>query len=55
MQIFVRTFTGKVITFLVVEVADTVEVAKEKVKDRERIPLDREHLIFDRKQSEESR
>ena len=55
MQIFVRTFTGKVITFLVVEAADTVEVAKEKVKDRERIPLDREHLIFDRKQSEESR
>ena len=39
-------------TFLVVEATDTVEVAKGKVKDRERIPLDREHLIFE---SEESR
>ena len=55
MQIFVRTLTGKIITFLEVEAADTVEVAKGKVKEREGIPLDRERLIFDRKQLEESR
>ncbi|CAG8719419.1 509_t:CDS:2 [Dentiscutata erythropus] len=55
MQIFVKTLTGKTLTFEV-EPTDTVEYIKQKIQNKEgRIPLNQQRLIFSGKQLEDSR
>ena len=49
MEISVKTLTGTVMK-LCVEISDAIENVKTKIQDKNRIPPDRQRLVFDGKQ-----
>ncbi len=53
-QIFVKTLSGKTST-INVELTDTVETLKEKIREKDAIPTNEQRLIYGGKQLEDGR
>ena len=52
-QIFVKTLTGKCLTFTI-KPSDTIDLLKSKIQDKEGIPPDKMRLVFGHSQLEDS-
>lgn len=53
MQIFIKTLAGKTIT-LVVEPTDNILSIKQKILDKEGVPVNQQRIIFGGKQQEDN-
>lgn len=45
MQIFIKTLTGRTVT-IIVEPTDTVRNVKEKIKDKDAVPVNEQRLLY---------
>lgn len=54
MQIYIKTLTGRTVS-LIVEDGETIKIVKEKLKEKDGVPVDEQRLIFNSQELEDGK
>lgn len=54
MQIYIKTLTGRTVS-LIVEDTETIKMVKEKLKEKDGVPVEEQRLVFNSQELEDSK
>lgn len=54
MQIYIKTLTGRTVS-LIVEEGETIRTVKEKMKEKDGVPVEEQRLVFNSQELEDSK
>ena len=54
MQIYIKTLTGRTVSLIVVE-SETIRTVKEKLKEKDGVPVQEQRLVFNNQELEDSK
>ncbi len=54
MQIYIKTLTGRTVS-LIVEEGETIKIVKEKLKEKDGVPVEEQRLVFNSQELEDGK